>query len=311
MCVSIRRSWLLAVLAVLCGCEGPPGTTHVVVTGMISDAVTGLPIAGAQVSLRSGADKLDLASSDGEGRFALDFDAPADAGRQSLQLIARVDGYDGASLDVDVDKGMPTQKNYPIQVLADGLAFCKQRSKPAVVVGHFRPAPGRPDPNLSERIADTLRYDLMQQIQKAQFEVDQQPGIFPCAAAAPKVLENYGDYAKVLGADAYVGGYVTSPDPVKVKVELAVADGYDVLPEPLSASSADVDLDDPRLARLAPEANAAILTALVIGYKLSKKPQECVDLVNASERLLTGLPPALQQLREECQKALPNRELLP
>jgi hypothetical protein len=89
-----------------------------------------------------------------------------------------------------------------------------------------------------------------------------------------------------------------------------VADGIGGLVEPLTAVSSDADLDDPRLAQLAPEANAAVLTALVIGYKLSEKPQECVDLIAASERLLGSLPPKLVSLRAECQAALPNRGLL-
>ena len=310
MSALIRRSWLLALLASLCACQDPPTSTSVVVTGLVSEAVTGTPMSGVQVSVHSGKDRLASVRSDEAGKFLLQFDWPVGKVSGTVQLLARLEGYDAHSINVEVDRGRPSQSSYAMRLLADGLAFCVQRSRPAVVVGHFRPAPGRPDPNLSERIADTLRYDLMEQIQKAEFDVDRQPGIFPCDAAEPKILDNYGDYAELLGADAYVGGYVTSPAPVKVKDELAVADGFGVLDTPLGATSADVDLDDPRLARLAPEANAAILTALVIGYQRSGKPQECVDLLAASERLLGTLTPPLLKLREECQAELPNRGLL-
>ncbi|MGB0132589.1 hypothetical protein, partial [Dokdonella sp.] len=247
---------------------------------------------------------------DEAGRVPVQFPAPAGPGCQSLELSASLEGFRTVSRTIEIDKGRPTQDSYALNMLPEGVASCIQKARPAVVVGFFRPAPGRPDPDLSARIADTLRYDLLTQIQKANFVATRQPGVFPCSSAQPKVPERYGKYAQLMGADAYVGGFVTSPDPVKVKVQIAVADGHGVMLVPLTATSTNVDLDDPTMARLAPEANAAVLTALAIGYKLSDKPQECIDLIAASERMLGELTPALGDLREECKAALPNRGLL-
>lgn len=306
----LRNSALCIVLVVVAACREEPTPAMTVVIGRVQDGATDEPLRGVEVAIGPGTLAAARALSDDAGKFQLQFEAPPGEGSHALELSATLNGYRASSLPVVVIKGKPAAVSYAMKLLPEAVASCVQKARPAVIVGHFRPAQGRPDPDLSERIADTLRYDLLSQIQKANFLPAAQPGIFPCSAAEPKVPDRYGNYARLLGADAYVGGYVTSPDPVKVKVEIAVADGYGVMSEPLTATSPDVDLDDPRLARLAPEANAAVLTALAIGYKLSGQPQECVDLVAASERLLGSLPPSLARLRGECQAALPNRGLL-
>jgi hypothetical protein len=281
-----------------------------VLIGSVVDRATDEPLRGAEVKVIAGAQVEAGVLTDDEGRFQLQFPAPAGPGSQALEVVASLDGFRAESRTVEIENGKPTEVSYALSLLPEGVVACIQKSRPAVIVGYFRPAPGRPDPDLSARIADTLRYDLLTQIQKADFVTAKQPGIFPCGTAQPKVPERYGKFARLLGADAYVGGFVTSPDPIKVKVQIAVADGHGVMLAPLTATSTDVDLDDPTMARLAPEANAAVLTALAIGYKLSDKPQECVDLIAASERMLGNLPDRLSELREECKAALPNRGLL-
>lgn len=308
----LRIELLGVVLACTASCTQRGATVTTVVLGNVADAATDAPLAGVEVVARAGTESKARAFTDPAGGFQLQFDLPVGTAPQRLSLDANLAGYRIASHPLEVDKGKPSESGYALRLLPDEVADCIQKVRPAVVVGHFRAAQGSPDPELSERIADTLRYDLLSQIQKANFQTAAQPGIFPCTAAEPKTPQRYGSLARLLGADAFVGGYVTRaqpPDP-RVKVEMSVADGHDVLGMPLNASSPSVDLDDPRLARLAPEANAAVLTALVIGYKLSEKPQECVDLVAASERVLGTLPQALSQLRADCQAVLPNRGLL-
>ena len=305
-----RTSSLGILFLLLLGCRDEPAAGVTVIIGNVRDAATDEPLRGVKVAIVTDTQTRVDALSDDLGKFQLQFDAPRGAGSRSLEMSATLNGYRATTRPVEIVRGKPAAVSYSLAMLPEAIATCIQKIKPAVVVGHFRPAQGRPDPDLSERIADTLRYDLLTQIQKANFLPASQPGIFPCGAAEPKVPGRYGNYARLLGADVYIGGYVTSPDPVKVKVQIAVADGYGVMSVPLMATSADVDLDDPQLARLAPEANAAVLTALAIGYKLSDKPQECVDLIAASERLLGSLPEALSTLRAECQAELPNRGLL-
>ncbi|MGB0135550.1 carboxypeptidase regulatory-like domain-containing protein [Dokdonella sp.] len=306
----LRNSGVCLAMAMLVACGDDPTPTMTVIGGSVRDEATEEPVRGAEVRVMSGAELQASALTDETGRFQLQFPANAGPGSQSLELSASLEGFRSASRPVVVNQGMPSELSYALSLIPEGVASCIQKSGPAVIVGHFRSAPGRPDPDLSARIADTFRYDLLTQIQKANFVATKQPGIFPCGTAKPMTPERYGRYARLLGADAYVGGFVTSPDPIKVKVQITVADGYGVMVAPLTATSSDVDLDDPTLARLAPEANAAVLTALAIGYKLSDKPQECVDLIAASERMLGSLPATLATLREECKAALPNRGLL-
>jgi hypothetical protein len=306
----LRTSGFVLLLAAVVGCRHEPTSGVTVVIGSVRDGATDEALSGARVVVNVAAGTEMAALTDADGRFQLQFDAPPGAGSHALEAVASLAGYDASSQEIVVIKGKPDQDSYDLRLVPEGVTSCIQSQRPVVIVGHFRPAPGQPDPELSARIADTLRINLLTQIQKANFSSRSQPRIFPCAAAEPKVPERYAGYAKLFRADAYVGGYVTRPDPVKVKLQITVADGYGVMPAPLNTTSPDVDLDDPQLARLAPEANAAVLTALAIGYKRSEEPQQCIDLIAASERLLGNLPETLSILREECKALLPNRGLL-
>lgn len=307
-----RVELLCAVLACTAACTGRDAATSTVVLGSIADAASEAPLAGVEVVARAGTEVKARTVTDTAGGFQLQFALPGDDTPRQLVLDASLAGYRSTSRPFEVDRGKPSEPAYALRLLPEAVADCIQQVRPAVVVGHFRAAQGSPDGELSQRIAETLQYDLWHQIQKASFSPEQQPGIFPCAAAEPKTPERYASVARLLGADAFIGGYVAraAPPDMRVKVEMSVVDGYGVLAMPLNASSPSVDLDDPRLARLAPEAHAAVLTALVIGYKLAQRSQECVDLVAASERVLGRLPEALGRLREECQAVLPNRGLL-
>jgi hypothetical protein len=306
----LRTSGCVLVLAAVVGCRHEPTPGVTVVIGSVRDGATDEALSGARVVVNVGTGTEIAALTDAQGRFQLQFDAPPGAGSHALEAVATLAGYDAGSQDIIVIKGKPAENSYDLRLLPEGVTACIQNERPVVIVGHFRPAPGQPDPDLSDRIADTLRINLLTQIQKANFSSRSQPRIFPCAAAEPKVPERYGGYAKLFRADAYVGGYVTRPDPVKVKLQITVADGYGVMPAPLNATSPDVDLEDPQLARLAPEASAAVLTALAIGYKRAGEPDQCIDLIAASERLLGDLPETLLTLRDECKALLPNRGLL-
>ncbi|MGQ0801467.1 MAG: hypothetical protein ACT4NL_15320 [Pseudomarimonas sp.] len=280
------------------------------IIGGVVDGATDGPLVGVLIEVKQGSQTLARGITDKAGRFRLQFDAPAAAGPRAFELSASMGDYRAASTSLVIGNGLSAESVYRFRLVANAIAACIQNKKPAVVVGHFRPAAVRPDPDLSERIADALRYDLLMQIQKAEFTSANQPAIFPCKAAKPAAPDQYAGLAKLLGADVFVSGYVTSPNPVKVKVRMSVTDGYGVMPAPLDTDSPDVDLDDPQMARLAPGAHAAVLTALAIGYRLSMKPGECVDLIAASERMLGVLPEALILLRAQCKESLPNRGLL-
>lgn len=306
----VRISCLCIAAGLLVACTHGSTPAVTVIIGNVMDGATDTPLEGAEVVARSGSTVKASAFSDREGNYQLQFDVPSAEGAHAFVLSANLGGYRAVSTSFVVVKGKPSENSYPLRLVSNEVASCTRNTRPAVVVGHFRAPPGRPDPELSARIAAALQYDLDEKVQTTRLVNSNRPGIFACGDVAPKTAEKYGSFAKLLGVDAFVGGFITSPDPVKVKVQMSVADGYGVMTTPLNVTSPDVDLDDPSMARLAPEAMTAVMTALVIGYKISNKPEECVELVGVSQRLLATLPQTLVTLREECQSALPNRGLL-
>ncbi|MFZ1392998.1 MAG: hypothetical protein WAS23_15545 [Dokdonella sp.] len=307
---SLRNKLLCVVLVSLAGCWGDKAPAPVVVLGSVRDGATDSALEGAEVIARLGSRTQGRAFSDREGNFQMQFDAPASDGAQAFVLSASLGGYRATSTPFSIAKGRTTASSYPLHLVSDALASCTREAGPAVVVGHFRAPLGQPDPDLADRIAAALQYDLDEKVQTTRLVNSKRPGIFACGDVEPKDPERYGSFARFLGVDAFVGGIVSSPGSSNVRVQMFLADGYGFMTSPSRVVSDGVDLNDPSLSRLAPEAMTAVMTALVVGYKLANKPEECVELVGVSERLLPVLPDALVRLREECQAVLPNRGLL-
>ena len=306
----LRIECLGVALACLVACSGSSTPAVTVIIGSVQDGATDTPLEGAEVVAKSGSAIRASAFSDRDGRFQLQFDAPPGEAPTAFALSANLDGYRATSRPFTITRGKSSEDSFSLRLVSDAVASCVRNVRPAVVVGHFRAAPGQPDPELSSRIAEALQYDLDEKVQTTRLVNSNRPGIFACGDVEPKVAGKYGSFAKLLGVDAFVGGSVTSPDPVKVKVQMSIADGYGVMATPVVVTSPGVDLGDPSVARLAPEAMTAVMTALVIGYKVANKPEECIELIGVSQRLLETLPQALVVLHDECQSALPNRGLL-
>ncbi len=310
MLIWLRNSALCVVLACLSACPGKPVQTVTVVIGTITDGASGVPLGGAEVLLQSGSDPKATAVSDKDGNFQLQFDTPLGNDQKVLALSASLEGYISTPESVMVVKGRTTENSYPIRLESKAIASCARGVSPSVVVGHFRAPLGQPDSALSARIADSLRSVLVSTVQTTQLVKSKQPEIFACGEVEPKLLQRYGRFAKYLGVDVFVGGIVSSPGSTNVKVQMFLADGHGFMAEPKLVVSEGVDLNDPSLSRLAPEAMTTVMTGLAVGYKLANRPAECVELIAVSERLLPELPEALVRLREDCQSVLPNRGLL-
>jgi len=279
-------------------------------SGSVADATTAAPLAGAEVSIRRGSEVLASDRSDADGRFRLSFDVGPRPEALNLKLFVKHRGFEEASKDVVVASGKPDSSSYRFDLLPEAVSPCRRHRGHAVVVGYFRPPTSATgDLDLSSRIRDALNPNLLTEIQKLRLRPDAQPIVIACGQARPQATSDYPTLAKALRADAFLSGYV-SPSGSKFKVQMNVADRFDVLVPPPQISNPDVDLDDPQAARLALEAQKAILIALVTGYRSGEEYAECIEVTVAAERILGTLPPEIDQERQKCQKALPNHGLL-
>lgn len=295
---------LALALAAIC----PSVRAATIVAGTVADAVTGAPVAGAKVSIRKEA-ALGQTQSDGSGMFRLPFDVGS-SGVVSLTLTVEHDDYTATSEGVVVSLGRTDRAAYPILLFPKVLGPCRRDRDHAVVVGHFRPPVSGPAMlvDLASHVADTLRYGLLPSIQQQHLPQGSQPLILACDEAKPRAAEDAPRYARALGADAFLSGYV-SPSGNKFKVEMTVGNRHDTTAPPVRSSSRDVDLSDPASAHLESKAYEAVLGALVAGYEKGSAT-ECVEVIGAAERILRPLPEAFAQARRRCQERLPNRGLL-
>lgn len=310
----LRLVKLLAGIAavLLATAPGSLAIAATIVAGTVRDATSDSPVTGASVSLRRGSEILGSAVTGAGGVFQLPFDIVVRPEAQNLKLFISLNTYVDASQDVTVTSGRPNAPSYKFNLVPRSVADCIRSRDHAVVVGYFRPSTSSAgDPDIAARVADALNYDLLTRIQQGRLSQDALPIVVACGKARPQAISDYTKFAKVLHADAFVAGYVNDSGPRKVKVQMSVADRFERLVPPLSASSKDVNLDDPAVARLDPSAHAAILTALVTGYERAGKFAECIEFIAAAARIVGVLPAALEDARRRCEQAVPNRGLLP
>lgn len=303
-----------AILALLlCGASAA-STATIIVAGAVNDSSTGTPIAGADVIIRSGATDLASVVSDAEGVFQLPFNVAVRPEAQNLALLVRKDSFVSSSSLIVVTNGKANPNSLRILLVPQAVSDCIRTGSRSVVVGYFRPpASSTVDPDIAARVAEALDFDLTFRLQQQNaLKLATRPQIIACGGAKPRAVADYAGFARTLKADAFLVGSVNDMALTKVKVEMSVIDGYGILPAPLRASSREVNLDDPSLARLDASAHAAILTAVAGGYEHSRKFAECVDVTSAAARILGTvgtLPPDLQTVRSRCEQKLPNRGL--
>jgi hypothetical protein len=310
---SLRVSLLARVAIVVLGALADPlsAVAETIVAGTARDVTTDAPVSGAHVTIRHGSEILGSAVTGTGGVFQLPFDIAVRSEAQNLKLFVSFDGYVDASQDVTITSGRPNAASYRFDLVPRSVADCIRSRDHMVVVGYFRPSTsGSGDPDLAARIADALSYDLLVRMQQGRLVGDALPIVVACGKARPQAIGDYTNFAKVLHADAFLGGYVDDSGPRRVKVQMSVADRFEMLVPPLRASSKDVNLEDPAVARLDPSAHAAILTALVTGYERAGKFAECIEFTVAAARIVGSLPAALADARRRCEQALPNRGLL-
>jgi hypothetical protein len=302
---------LLSVL-ILSVCPNLYADSSLVAGGSGTDAATSAPVVGAEIVLQRGDAVLGRGISDKAGKFLIPFNVNVRRETQYFTLIVRHSKYSLASANVEVVSGASIPE-YPFQLLPESLIDCMHNQQHAIVVGYFA-SPGLDKVSLTRRIATTLEYDLLTLIQQQRLSPKVQPFVHKCPTADPQATKDYMNFAKALRADAFLTGYIaplTRPSDTKVKVEMIIADRFGLLEPYTKATSPDVNLGDPAGARLASEAYAAILTALIAGYEQEKMHEACFELTVVAQKLLPTLPPKIAEARQRCQDALPTKGLLP
>jgi hypothetical protein len=305
---------MLPALGLILACAGGNAIAATVVAGQVNDGFSGAAVAGADITVLDGSKLLGHAASDAAGLFRVVFDLEAQSGVKNLKLDVRLSGYTAITKDVVVAAGRTDQNSYQIALISADVSACRRNGMHVVVVGYFRQPIGvTGDLQLSDRIKDSLDYDVLARFQKLKIGPEFQPIFLACEKIEPKADVDYGNYARVLSADAFLSGRVAPEGTAgfqKVKVDMLIGDRYGLLNPPAHATTLNVDLDDPATTRLQEAAQVAIFTALINSYERAAQPSECVEAANAAEQAIGKLPLLLSESRKRCAAALPNAGLI-
>ena len=279
------------------------------VSGVASDSITGQPVAGAQVTVRSGQTSLGTTTTESDGVFQLFVNVPASTAPQVLNLSVSQPGYATVVRNVVVTAGRADQLSYRLPLLRNEARNCNPAWARTVVVGHVRPpASATVDLALSQRVTEVLQYDLLTEVQKTHLPAAQQPIVMACPDAQPRTLGEYADWARALKVDAFVVG-TAQPVNQRFRVDLQVSGRYTGSLLPTSALTPPMNLDLPSSADLGRAALEPIMIALLKAYQSEGRYAECVEFSVAAEHALGRLA-ALSELRKTCQSRLPNKGLL-
>jgi len=280
------------------------------ISGVVTDSITGKPVAGARVTLASGQTPLGASTSEADGIFQLFVNLPVKPAPQTYTLEVSQPGYGAQARNVVVTSGRADQLSYKVSLPRNEAMGCAPEAGRTVVIGHVRaPASATHDLALSERVRAVLEYDLLTEIQKTHLPSAQQPSVLACPNALPRTLKEHSDWARALKTDAFVVG-AAEPVSSKFKVDMQVTARYaDAASLPTLVSTPAMNLDLPSSADLGRAALEPIMIALTRAYLNEARYAECVEFSMAAEHAL-GKVPVLIELRKSCQIKLPNRGLL-
>lgn len=280
------------------------------ISGVVTDSITGQPIAGARVTLSGGQLSPSVGITESDGVFQLFANLPVRPAPQTYTLEVLHTGYGTQPRSVVVTSGKADQPSYKISLPRTAALGCIPASQRTVVIGHVRaPASATHDLALSQRVREVLEYDLLTEIQKTHLPSAQQPTVLACPNAQPRTLKEHSDWARALKADAFVVG-AAEPVHAKFKVDMQVTARYADAPGlPILASTTAMNLDSPSSTDLGRAALEPIMIALLRAYTREGRYAECVEFSTAAESAL-GKSTVLSGLRKACQVKLPNKGLL-
>jgi len=313
LCCAHARRALIAILVVALF-STMPAAADTAVAGRVIDLATGAPIPGAKIVASQAGATLASQVTGAEGKYLLTFRVGARAESQVVTLqVERADYLPQAADVVVLPSGAALRPSYQFELLSASLADCYQPRDHLVIVGYFRPpASSAADAQFAARIRDNVHGTLLPALQQLDAFKNQpalQPVARECSNARPREETHYSGYAKALGADAFLTGYV-APSGQLFKVEMWVADRYELRVPPLRATSANMNLDDPDATRLNAASGTAILHALAVGYEKAGQLAECVQVADAAKKVLRTVPAEIAATRARCQSALAHQGLL-
>lgn len=280
------------------------------ISGVVTDSITGQPVAGARVTLNSGQTPLSVGTTEADGIFQLFVNLPVRPAPQTYTLEVSQSGYGTQPHNVVVTSGQPDQLSYKVALPRNEAIGCVPEAGRTVVVGHVRaPTSATRDLGLSKRVGEVLEYDLLTETQKTHLPPAQQPSVLACPNAQPRTLKEHSNWVRALKADAFVVG-AAEPVNNKFKVDMQVTSRYaDSAGLPTQVSTPAMNLDLPSSADLGRSALEPIMIAVLKAYSQEGRYAECVEFSMAAEHALGRLP-VLIDLRKSCQAKLPNRGLL-
>lgn len=304
-----------------------PRVEHLL-SGQIVDLTTSGPVAGAIVVIhRDGKPLGDDVVSDPDGRFEMLFSTPASQESVGVTLRASRDGFVSRSEVIPIG-GDETPESVTVSLIPTDLAGCTitgtpgsdaedwSSSRHGVVVGRFRMPGMAEDPDLSSRIAETLTYNINPRLQEVHVPTAVLPLFVPCDLAVPQSISGSGYMASALGADALILGDVDRANGLYT-VSTYVGDSHDIFNPPQTTVSEAVNLDRPSIAQLDAETRVAVLIALIAGYELQERYDECIGAAVAAEKILVAdgtLSASLHEdiiaRKEGCQRKTDNFALL-
>jgi hypothetical protein len=280
------------------------------ISGMVTDSITGLAVAGARVTLSSGQTSLSVGTAASDGVFQMFVDLPVKPVPKTYTLEVSQQGYATQPRNVVVTSGQADQLSYKVALPRNEAIGCVPDPGRTVVIGHVRPpASATHDLDLSRRVRTVLEYDLLTEVQKTHLPPAQQPAVFSCPNALPRTMKEHSDWARALKADAFVVGEA-APVNGNFKVDMQVSARYaESASLPTLATTPEMNLDLPSSADLGRAALEPIMIALLRAYLKEGRYAECVEFSMAAESAL-GQSTVLGELRKSCQLKLPNKGLL-
>ncbi len=275
-----------------------------IITGTVSDQVTGLGIDGVNVRLnRAGASLGEAVTANG-GRFTSAIDLGASPGVDKITLHVDDPQYERHAIEVTVIQGRPDRPNYELSLLPRGLGPCVSQRQHAVVVGNFGQA------DLTDAITWVLLYGLETNLQKVKSLKDFRPRILSCHDAKPRSPTDGGRYAKALGADVLLGGRVEpKPGTQRHDVTMYVSDQFNLFVPPRAIVNPNVDLMQREGEQLDPKTHALILIAMARGLELDGQYAKCLDVLGVAERMLPRPSDDTVVIRRACEARVVNRGL--
>ncbi len=304
----IRLAVVLVIFGMFAALPIRAEAQQMILAGRVTDAGSGKPLVGTQVTLMLNVDILGRSRTDRDGRYTLSFQRLP--GVNNLAVAVDEPGYVPVQIQFQSADGRLVDPPPTIDLLAQSLAPCLGGKQRTVIVGNFRSPLGSDFAELPDRIAEALRFDLNTRLQQNWIDPSLQPVFAPCNGARPQLPELGTNLATALNADALVYGYVASAVP-PFKVSTSVSDANGFVP-PTTIAHDDVDLNDPERTRMSVEAHAAILASLAGGI-FNKKTENCpqvISVLNVIEQLVSNPPAAVATLRARCNPHLRNTELL-